>query len=47
VDADEVPVSLKEGSNLLLVKVQQQQGNVGWAVRFRDPHDQLKYSLPK
>lgn len=47
VDADKIDVSLNKGPNLLLIKVQQQQGGVGWVARFRDPHDTLKYSLPK
>ncbi len=46
-DSDKVEVSLEAGPNLLLVKVQQGMGDVGWAVRFLDPEDRFTYSLPR
>jgi hypothetical protein len=46
-DNDRVDVKLNKGPNLLLVKVVQEQGNVGWAVRLQDPDDKLTYSLPE
>jgi hypothetical protein len=46
-DNDRVDVQLKQGPNLLLIKVVQEQGNVGWAVRLQDPESKLTYSLPE
>jgi hypothetical protein len=47
VDNDKVEVELEKGPNLLVLKVEQGTGDVGWAVRFLDPEDRFKYSLPK
>jgi hypothetical protein len=46
-DQDRVEVELKKGPNNLLIKLQQQGGDLGWAVRFANPDDDLTYSLPK
>jgi hypothetical protein len=46
-DDDRFAVDLKEGDNLLLMKVQQDGGDVGFAARFLDPKGELTYSLPK
>ena len=46
LDDDWVAVTL-EGPNLVLVKVEQWDGDIGWAVRFEDPRDQLTYGLPE
>ncbi len=46
-DADRVEVELEKGPNALLIKVEQHLGDVGWAVRFADPDDELTYNLPE
>lgn len=46
-DQDKVEVLLKEGPNPMLVKITQGVGDVGWAVRFLDPADELSYSVPE
>jgi hypothetical protein len=40
-------VALRKGANTLLVKVDQALGDVGWALRFRDPDQELSYRLPE
>lgn len=45
-DDDRTTVDLKEGDNLLLLKIQQDGGDVGFAARFVDPKNELTYSLP-
>lgn len=45
-DDDRTTVDLKEGDNLLLLKIQQDGGDVGFAGRFVDPKNELTYSLP-
>ncbi len=45
-DADRFDVSLKQGPNVILVKITQGQGPWGMTFRLNDPDDQLKYTLP-
>ena len=45
-DDDRVPVELKKGPNTLLIKVEQGVGDIGFAVRFLDPDDELTFSVP-
>ncbi len=47
IDQDRVQVKLKQGTNLLLVKVENGGGDWAVAVRVRDPDGVLKFSLPK
>ncbi|MCS7266296.1 MAG: DUF2961 domain-containing protein [Armatimonadetes bacterium] len=47
IDQDKVKVKLKQGSNLLLVKVENGGGDWAVSVRVRDPESLLKFSLPK
>lgn len=47
VDEDSIEVDLKQGDNLLLLKLDQGPGDLGWAVRFLDPKDELEFALPK
>ena len=47
VDEDSIEVDLKEGENLLLLKLDQGPGDMGWAVRFVDPNEELQFALPK
>jgi hypothetical protein len=46
-DSDTVEVELKEGENQLLIKVEQRLGNIGFALRFFDPVDELTFGLPE
>lgn len=46
-DSDRVDVSLKEGRNLMLIKLEQRIGDLGFAIRFLDPHDELTFGLPE
>lgn len=46
-DEDRIEVDLKQGDNLLLLKLDQGPGDMGWAVRFVDPADELQFALPK
>jgi hypothetical protein len=45
-DSDKVEVELQKGENLLLIKLEQRIGNVGFAIRFLDPLDELTFGLP-
>ncbi|MCS7192202.1 MAG: hypothetical protein NZ937_04370, partial [Armatimonadetes bacterium] len=47
IDQDKVKVKLKQGSNLLLVKVENGGGDWAVSVRVRDPDETLKFALPK
>ena len=47
IDVDHVDVDLKKGENILLIKVEQLSGGVGFAARFSDPHQKLTFKLPK
>ncbi len=47
IDDDAVDVKLKKGENKLLIKISQGPGDMGWAVRFRDPEGKLTYTLPE
>ena len=46
-DDDRVEVNLKKGRNLLLLKIDQGHGDVGFTVRIVDPPDELSFSLPE
>jgi hypothetical protein len=46
-DSDRVDVDLKAGENLLLIKLEQRLGNIGFAIRFLDPHGELTFGLPQ
>jgi hypothetical protein len=46
VDEDTVPVHLKAGKNLVMLKVVQGIGGWGYAARARDPDGTLKFSSP-
>jgi hypothetical protein len=46
LDEDKVPASLKEGRNLILVKVEQGGGDWGLALRVDDPDEELRYEVP-
>ncbi len=46
-DQDRLAVKLEKGDNVLLLKVEQRLGDVGFVVRFQDPKDELSYALPK
>ena len=45
-DSDRVDVELKAGENLLLIKLEQRIGDIGFALRFLDPHGELTFGLP-
>lgn len=47
VDQDRVRVKLKQGENLLLVKVENGGGDWALAVRIRDPEGVLKFTTPQ
>jgi hypothetical protein len=47
IDVDHVDVELKKGENILLIKVEQLGGGVGFAARFSDPHEVLTFTLPQ
>ncbi len=47
LEGDRAEVKLKQGANPILVKVEQGIGDVGFAVRFVAPPEDLKYALPK
>jgi len=46
-DSDRVDVTLAKGENLLLIKIEQRLGDIGFALRFHDPEDELTFGLPK
>lgn len=46
-DSDRFEVELRRGSNLVLMKVQNQLRDVGLAARFLDAQDELTYALPE
>lgn len=46
-DQDRFMVDLRKGANTVLVKIDQGPGDVGWAVRFMDPTDELTYGVPE
>jgi hypothetical protein len=46
IDVDHIDVELKKGENILLLKVEQLSGGVGFAARFSDPQEALRFSVP-
>jgi len=47
IDVDHAEVELKKGDNTLLIKVEQLTGGVGFAARFSDPYQALKFKVPE
>jgi hypothetical protein len=47
IDEDQADVTLQEGRNTVLIKIDQGPGDLGWAVRVRDPDRSLAYALPE